>query len=149
MGGGNGCALLTDGELHCWGTNDGAQLIGTEKLAEPHGIWTIASNNDWVSIIVAGSTFCALDKSGQAVCWGNNLGGSLGRGIANHELSYSGEPAPVTSAQRFVHLFGGTFAFFARTSDGGLYGWGRGSDGRMGQGVAERENPSPIEMRID
>lgn len=147
MGGGNGCALTTGGELYCWGSNDGGQLLGLEPLAKFHGPTKIASETSWKQV-VASSTICVLDTDNRVSCWGANNGGCLGRGVSQNELRFSQDVTLIATEQRFTSLFGSTFTLFAQTETGALYGWGRGTYGKLGNGNGA-DQESLVSIAID
>lgn len=149
LDGGNGCALTVAGELYCWGTNDGGQLLGLELLPEQHTIRKFATNDDWVKVAMPGSALCALKIDGTVECWGANSGGALGRGLDSDELRMSQEISQVVTEQRFVDIDSGTFGFFAMTGSGDFYGWGSRHHGGMGKGIASRENPVPVKITFE
>ncbi len=144
MGGGNGCALTTDGDLHCWGTNDVGQLLGTEKLSKQHGPRKVYSNNDWVKAAVPSSIMCGLKIDGSVECWGGNVAGSLGRGISGDDLRVSLDILPVVGNITFTDIFVGDGTIFAKDINENIYGWGVGLYGLMGQGEVIIDNPSPV-----
>lgn len=74
------CALLSTGQVSCWGRNTAGQLGGGPTSTEAYdanpsivsGISSVAQ----VSSHTAHS--CAIDSSNRAWCWGNNTYGQLG-----------------------------------------------------------------------
>ena len=146
LGGGNGCALTTEGDLYCWGTNDGGQLLGNEIHTEFHGPRRIASNPDWKQV-TAGSSICVLRLEGGVECWGANNGGCLGRGQSQSELRYSQDIATVISDDEFDDLAGSTFSYVGRTTQGELRSWGRDTYGKLGNGqTGDQSLPGTINI---
>jgi len=75
-GGDTSCALRKSGAVSCWGGNDWAQLGNGQKArgknpspSPVHGL------DDAIDVSVGFTHACAVRRSGQVVCWGNNLGG--------------------------------------------------------------------------
>lgn len=150
VNGGNGCALTTESELYCWGSNSVGQLLGTPPVAELLGTRKIAANDNWKKITVVGGTFCGLGQGGTVECWGSNLAGSLGRGIADADLRETTTVAPVVFDGIFTDLTGGLASVYGRTIDGELYGWGHnGAYGKLGQGTTQLEYTTPVSITLE
>ena len=80
-----GCALLENGEVRCWGYNAYGQVgVGIEKyftgkLPEEMEYKVIPTEGeDVVQIATGGNHTCALFRSGGVKCWGQNGYGQLG-----------------------------------------------------------------------
>lgn len=79
------CAVLTNGDLYCWGLNNIGQLgygigqnIGDNELPKDVGPVQVG---DRVAKVAIGITHtCVLLVSGDVKCWGNNSVGQLGYG---------------------------------------------------------------------
>src|SRR5438477_8118289 len=87
----------------------------------------LASGGGNVATIDAGyGDSCALDGSGQAYCWGENLAGNLGDGTTTNRLV----PTPVAGGLTFASLSVGYFRTCGVTTSGAAYCWGNlGGDG--------------------
>jgi alpha-tubulin suppressor-like RCC1 family protein len=73
-GGDATCALLRSGGVTCWGGNHWGQLGGRgddAKHAQPSTMHGLA---DVVDLSLGFTHACAVRRSGEVVCWGNNLG---------------------------------------------------------------------------
>jgi alpha-tubulin suppressor-like RCC1 family protein len=82
---GHTCALLSTGDIKCWGLNGNGQLgLGnTANAATTNTPGTTTVNLDGNSayqITTGGKTSCALLANGKARCWGRNQYGMLGLG---------------------------------------------------------------------
>ncbi|MCA0404165.1 MAG: hypothetical protein LCH30_10285 [Proteobacteria bacterium] len=110
------CALLQNGDVKCWGSNNYGQLGNSSNSGselENDVPLTVTGLSADVATIAAGVYHnCALLKTGTVECWGNNLYGQLGNstnsgvgvdnytplqvqgltnvlGLANHNFGYT------------------------------------------------------------
>lgn len=137
-GGNHTCAILVDGQLRCWGSNDRGQLgrgslvaTGTiGPVAPPQrnsGLWGAAE------VLAAGSTFtCAGVRAGDLnglprrhfFCWGENIYGQLatrgnGQPITTPSLiTFTGEESQ-GPLEGFTIASGGNFACAGHYSGAG------------------------------
>ncbi|HMA92307.1 MAG TPA: trypsin-like serine protease, partial [Polyangiaceae bacterium] len=81
----NTCALMTSGELRCWGDNTREQLgygttqrLGDKQL--PSSTAPVPLGAPAQDVVVGAMRVCALYGNGQVRCWGSNTGGQLGNG---------------------------------------------------------------------
>ena len=76
------CAIKTDGSLWCWGGSWSGQTgplleYGSEWHVEPI---QVGGADDWKDLGLGDDDTCAVNKSGQLLCFGNLLGGEFGKG---------------------------------------------------------------------
>jgi alpha-tubulin suppressor-like RCC1 family protein len=65
-----GCALSSDGAVHCWGANDKGQLgIGTMDSAS-HGVTRLPGDVRFRSLRAGFNTVCGVTEQDDAFCWG-------------------------------------------------------------------------------
>jgi GH25 family lysozyme M1 (1,4-beta-N-acetylmuramidase)/alpha-tubulin suppressor-like RCC1 family protein len=94
------CALLEDGRVQCWGSNEFGELgagIAERELAAPGGLDAFASAGAFVAglpgevetLRAAEIHACARTVAGDIECWGGNESGQLGDGTV------ATRPAPV------------------------------------------------------
>ncbi len=153
------CALLVDSTVRCWGDNSGAQLGNGPADTELHPVPEVVrgANAAPLSDIVAlgasldpnGSTHhaCGLAASRQAICWGDNGDGQLGRG--NNDIDQF-VPGPVlTSGSPAAALFGELAVGGRHTcglgvgSPSGPNCWGRNDSRQLGAGLTSNFATSP------
>ena len=82
------CAVMTSGELRCWGYNYNGQLglpelhreedLGDDEV--PSSADPIDVGGRVVDVAIGRFHTCALLESGQVRCWGSSQGGKLGYG---------------------------------------------------------------------
>lgn len=131
------CAVMSAGEVRCWGDNDRGQLgdltrIGHSavpvqvKLAEDGSALTGVR-----SIAVGGRHACALTSSGKVYCWGRNRYGQMGNGqVMDFEL-FSTRPVPFDAATDAKLSLGELHGCMCRV-DGTVSCWGINERGQLG-----------------
>ena len=129
VGGLHSCAVLTDGQLRCWGGNDRGQLgdlPGDERF----------------TAVTAGLTHsCAVTTAGRTLCWGANDRGQLGDGTrSSHSAPHTVRdlPRPTTLALGAAHSC-------ALAADGIVRCWGANDAGQLGTGdTRDRTTVTPV-----
>lgn len=137
------CALESDGDAWCWGSNQFGQLGSSAPMQMCSGgnlpcTATPLKVDGALSFMhVSGSIrhTCGIDSNQQVWCWGLGLGGELGDG----RRADSAVPIPVAGGHAFVALSGslGGHATCALTSAGEAWCWGPNSRGEVGNGTRE------------
>ncbi|HMI94303.1 MAG TPA: hypothetical protein VK509_23185 [Polyangiales bacterium] len=85
-GGAHNCALRKDGTVWCWGSNRRGQLgIGAAPTQSTLPAAVDALGADTVGIAVGAQHSCAIESSGELLCWGDNSDGQLGDGTSEGE----------------------------------------------------------------
>jgi hypothetical protein len=135
-GNAHACALLSTGELYCWGSNGHGQLgTGSASTSAPPS----AAAMDLIVIdVVAGGPpddkatahTCAINKDKRLFCWGANLNGQLGTNNTN-DLSSPPE-VPILSGVEGVAA-GGAFSC-AIKMDFKVACWGTALHGELANG---------------
>jgi alpha-tubulin suppressor-like RCC1 family protein len=133
------CALLKNGDVYCWGTNDvGAVGDGTfvnkvkpvkVPLATP--ATAIAAGGLFLGGTSDTAHSCAVFVGGQIACWGSNSHGELGVGDAN---VYTG-PKTIPGLNNFAQVAVGGGTTCAIDSFQQLYCWGQDNFGQVGNGM--------------
>jgi len=142
IGLGHICALLSTGEVKCWGRNVDGQLGDVSYVNKEYPIYVCDSNYDCqdnneyrlnnIKKIIAGYHHtCALNNFNEVYCWGANAYGELGKGdfvksnFALKVSSLNNSVKELTSGWGFncVLLFDGTAKC-----------WGRNTWGCVGNG---------------
>jgi alpha-tubulin suppressor-like RCC1 family protein len=141
------CALLTSGEVDCWGEGDSGQLgngifytTGHEGSAVPVAVKAVDGTGTlrFVSGLISGYyNSCARLTSGRVDCWGLGSAGQLGNG----SLDSSALPVAVAGVggvgklDRVAGLIDGTaLSSCALLTSGEVDCWGSGSAGQLGNG---------------
>jgi alpha-tubulin suppressor-like RCC1 family protein len=143
VGGGQSCALLTDGTVECWGNNRDGQL-GNGAAGGPEecmGLYPCSTtpvaviNLSNVVAIAAGVYHtCAITMNGKVQCWGSNSNGQLGNGTAGATLAFP-HPVEVVGLSQVKAITAGYAHTCALLSDGTVQCWGSNNSGQLGNGT--------------
>ena len=115
------CAILTNSKIKCWGQNGSGQLgnNSTDKVFVPVEVSGI--QNAIKVVADKGTNFsCALLRTGQVNCWGDNRYGQLGNGT----LVSSSIPVVVSDLADIKDITAGTFSSCAINQKNEVYCWG-------------------------
>ncbi len=135
------CALLSNGNLQCWGDNSSGKLgLGLSDTNPDYTVPTdfpeIDFSEDIVDIKGENANLCALSVLGDLYCWGIGAFGANGNGITeivgDNELVSSIAPIPV--GENVISFDVGAGFACAVTETNKLKCWGFGSDGALGYG---------------
>ncbi len=145
-GGSHTCALMTGGEVRCWGGNGFGQLGTGDRIRRPAPA-VVQGLPSGAEQITAGQTHTCASVNGAAWCWGNGFYGQLGNGDTTPGQSRT-EPVAVQGLPDAVEqISAGTDFTCALTSGGTVWCWGNGWDGRLGLGDGTWTNhaqPVPV-----
>ena len=139
----NACAISTDGNGWCWGSNGSGQLgsgsASGEVAATPQ---PLAGGRKWRVIEPSPGAFaCGLTDAGVAMCWGSNASGQLGTGAEQGNRT----PALIAESPIYQSLAVGTEHACGLGQDAKAWCWGRGEDGALGDG---RRATSRVPVRV-
>jgi alpha-tubulin suppressor-like RCC1 family protein len=158
------CAVLSSGHVDCWGANYNGQLgdgtaTGPEYCKEEPGSLfegrcsktpvEVQALTSATQVAAGGSDSCALLSSGHVDCWGGNLSGQLGDGIAAGPegceygaCDYWDTPVEVQGLTDAIQIAAGGNEDFAALgsacallSSGQLDCWGSNDNGALGDGL--------------
>lgn len=154
-GGYHTCALLTGGEIRCWGSNGSGQLGDgtTMDRVTPTTVQFLPSAEPalLVSQLAAGIGHnCAIVEGGSVRCWGFNDFGQLGDGTTITRPT----PTPVRLAPGGDFLTGaralalGGFHSCALLDGGEVRCWGRNQFRQLGDGTAASVRLNPVSVVV-
>jgi len=120
----NGCAVNSGDQLFCWGSAvNGVTGVGVIDASVIHtSPQRVAPGVRWREVRVSQRHACALTNAGQAACWGRDLAGNLGFGVAAGEAQ--GEPTDVAPEVRFLMIRTGESNSCGLTDQAEFYCWG-------------------------
>ena len=125
------CAVLSGGQIDCWGDNSSGELgNGTTNNSDtPVEVQGISNAGQ---VTAGGEHTCAALSGGQIDCWGDNFQGALGDGA---ETS-SDTPVEVQGIGNAIQVTAGYYHTCAVRSSGQIDCWGDNSSGELGNGDA-------------
>ena len=131
-------AIKTDGTLWTWGRGGSGQL-GTNDTTDRHTpVTTFAGGTNWKQVS-GGSGHCAAIKTdGTLWTWGLGTNGRLGNGVTTGNIS-----TPVTTfagGTNWKQVGGGGYHCAAIKTDGTLWTWGYGHEGRLGNNTTTNKS---------
>lgn len=140
-GGAHACAVLADGNVSCWGSNDEGQLgngVATKAGTPPT---QVAGLSGAASVHAGLKHTCARIKNGTLACWGDN----------HHYQLANGTTEPSTTPRAMFGLTGvqevavGGDNSCVRLTDGLVKCWGANDVGQLGDGSTfDNSVPMPI-----
>jgi len=126
------CALLSDGQILCWGQNTQGQLGdgSTNDSASPVSV-NLGSGTTALQLSAGGRYTCALVQNSSIACWGQNAAGQLGD---NSTLSSTSPVYPNLPAGRTaIEISAGASTTCAILDNASAaMCWGDGGGGRLG-----------------
>lgn len=132
------CAVLSDGTIRCWGTNDEGQLGDGTTTESPLPVPVVDLANA-VAVSTASMHTCASLSTGEARCWGNNTTGQLGNGTFGWN---TGSAVPVAVSLLSHVILVSTYGHHscAMQSDRTVWCWGENNGGFLGLGTTTGPN---------
>eukprot|EP00004_Rigifila_ramosa_P017730 TRINITY_DN4344_c0_g1_i2.p1 TRINITY_DN4344_c0_g1~~TRINITY_DN4344_c0_g1_i2.p1 ORF type:complete len:2179 (-),score=456.78 TRINITY_DN4344_c0_g1_i2:43-6579(-) len=134
------CAVLSSGEVKCWGEGINGALgvgstsnIGDAQAEMPPGSISFGSSAAVRTLHPGNSMNCALLETGDATCWGSNGNEALGLVGVIIEKSPPASAVPLGTSK--IHtLAASALSLCGLETDGGVKCWGDNQDGQLGIG---------------
>ena len=141
------CLVHGDGSVSCWGMNDNGQLGNGESgmAVYSDSPVKVVGIDDAVSVAAGWEHTCALHRSGEVSCWGDNNRGELGDG---QKESTSPTPVRVVGIDDAVAVSAGDWHTCALRSGGSISCWGYNADGQLGNGEIGEDADSPVPVGV-
>ena len=140
----NGCAILDDGSVSCWGIGTyGALGDGTTTNRQtPASTSSLGSGRTAVSIAIGTHNTCAILDDGSVSCWGLNDNGELGDGTTTQRNTPT-QTDSLGLGRTAIAISAGYQHTCAILDDGSVSCWGKNEFGRLGDGtVTQRLTPT-------
>ncbi|HUL59039.1 MAG TPA: RCC1 repeat-containing protein [Anaeromyxobacteraceae bacterium] len=129
-GGLHGCALLSGGDVKCWGNNLYGQLgDGTFTTYQAIAVSVSALGAQALSLAAGSTHTCAVLSGGGASCWGGNASGQVGNGTTDAHAPR----AVLGLASSVASLSAGLAHTCALYAGGGAACWGSDQYGQLGE----------------
>ena len=155
------CAVLTDYRLTCWGSDSSGQLgngatLTGNVLAPPAPI-AMPRNLGVTAVATSALVTCAILRTGQVSCWGNDQNGDLGNGPTVASASAPPTPIKLPNGATAIGITAGSSKISsgsfvcALLSTYDVTCWGSDGYGPLGNGAAGDQNvpPQPIALAAD
>ena len=141
-GGHHSLALLADGTVMAWGSNEFGQL-GDGSEVTP-SVPVAVSELTHVQAIAAGAHHSlALLSNGTVMAWGNNESGQLGTG----NTTESQVPVAVKGLSNVRAIAAGGDDSFALLASGSVMAWGNDEKGELGNGSTKPSSTVPVAVK--
>ncbi len=133
----NACALSSAGAAYCWGRNTDGQLgnntITSSSVPVAVSMSGVLAGKTLTQVTAGNDLTCALDSTGLAYCWGDNLRGQLGNNsAANSSVPVAVTTSGVLSGVTLTQISAGNAFACALGSTGAAYCWGYNASGQLG-----------------
>jgi alpha-tubulin suppressor-like RCC1 family protein len=134
-------AIKTDGTLWTWGQGAFGQLGGNTTTSKSTPVTTFAGETNWKQVS-AGKDHCAAIKTdGTLWTWGRGTSGQLG---TNDTTNKSTPVTTFVGGTNWKQVSSGGYHTAAIKTDGTLWTWGSGTDGRLGRSNASVNRLTPV-----
>jgi alpha-tubulin suppressor-like RCC1 family protein/predicted flap endonuclease-1-like 5' DNA nuclease len=131
------CAILDDGSLKCWGSDDDGRLgNGAVTGDQPSPVLVdLGAGRTAVAVVAAMYNTCAILDDGSLTCWGDDLHGQL----ANGQTVNADQPSPVSvnlgTGRTAVAISIYALHACAILDDASMKCWGIDAAGSLGNGA--------------
>jgi alpha-tubulin suppressor-like RCC1 family protein len=134
-GGSHTCAVLTSGDVWCWGYNSSGELGDGTVNNSPTPV-KVGGLAKAASAVGAGSDFsCAILTDGSMACWGSKFYGVLGDGMSDFTSVLSAQAVPNLPGTASNLALGWNDG--CATIAGSPYCWGWNGLGQIGNGLTD------------
>ncbi|MGO3702061.1 MAG: RCC1 domain-containing protein [Candidatus Saccharimonadales bacterium] len=138
-------ALDSDGVAYSWGYGDSGRLgnNSTSEASAPVAVTAtgVLAGKKIMQVSAGDAHSLAVDSDGKAYAWGAGGNGRLGQGsTANSSVPVAVVDTGALSGKAITSISAGSTHSLALASDGTMYAWGAGTDGRLGTGNTTTQN---------
>ena len=140
----NGCELLANGKVQCWGLNLNGELGNGTNTSSSAPV-TVSGISTATALTTGYYGSCALLADGRVKCWGGNINGQLGNGTttqSNVPVYVSGIDGVTVKAKAIARGYDHACALF---TDQTVQCWGDNVNGQLGDGsTTNSTTPVPV-----
>jgi alpha-tubulin suppressor-like RCC1 family protein len=137
----NTAAIKTDGTLWLWGRNDFGILGDNTNTRRSSPVQTVAGGTNWKQVEFGNVHTAAIKTDGTLWSWGFNSDGRVG----DNTVTVRSSPVQTISAgTNWKQVSCGAGHSAAIKTDGTLWLWGAGGDGRLGNNTTTSRS-SPVQ----
>ena len=148
-GHGHSCGLFEDDDdgvkLKCWGWNNSGQIGSNDRMNKLNPFKHFFLNNSPAMFSTGNNHGCVILATKQIGCWGENEFGQLGNGNNTLQLETTG--VNLGSNKNAVAVSAGREHTCAILNDNKIKCWGKGSQGRLGNGASTNHN-TPVDVTM-
>jgi alpha-tubulin suppressor-like RCC1 family protein len=134
-------AIKTDGSLWLWGFGFGGRLGNSSTASQSSPVQTVSGGTNWKQVSAGDTHTAAIKTDGTLWLWGTAGTGSLG----NNNISNQSSPVQtISGGNNWKQVSAGCSHTAAIKTDGTLWLWGTGSNGRLGNNNISNQS-SPVQ----
>jgi len=125
-------AIKTDGTLWTWGSGNAGRLGNAVLTNTSTPVTTFAGGNNWKQVSSGASHTAAIKTDGTLWTWGAGANGRLGNAVLTNTST------PITTfagGTNWKQVSAANFNTAAIKTDGTLWTWGNGTNGKLGNAV--------------
>jgi alpha-tubulin suppressor-like RCC1 family protein len=141
------CAVMTNQNVRCWGSNAFGQLgdgtTTSNPLPGPPVLLASGATLLATQVAAEGGFTCALLTSQTVACWGINNHGQLGNGTTTS----SSRPVPVSSLRTVIQIAAGGGHACALLATHAIDCWGLNTSGELGNNTTT-DAPTPVAVQL-
>jgi alpha-tubulin suppressor-like RCC1 family protein len=146
-------AIKTDGTLWTWGYGDNGKLGANDITNRSTPVTTFAGGTNWKQVSLGTIHVTAIKTDGTLWTWGYGGNGRLGRfAIGTNKVTpvttFAGginwKDVPSSEPEDLYTISAGGFHTAAIKTDGTLWTWGYGNNGRLGNGATTGTFSTPV-----
>ena len=136
------CAILDDGDLKCWGSDQSGQL-GEDASNSGTGVYMnrntptsvdLPTGRTAVAVAAGGQHTCAILDNGSLMCWGKDDYGQVGDGGNIETSTTQPQFVDLGTGRTAVEVAAGGYHTCAILDNGDLKCWGSHQHGQLGVG---------------